>query len=142
MMLPRRTFVLAGGALLAAPPCARATPDEVAEAMKGVLGASAPREGRVKLEIPVMVENGNSVQLTIGVAEPTPRCTDLYLFAERNPRPWVLHAAFGPAAGNTVLTTRMRLATSQRVIAMARLEDGSFWTDSADLLVTLAACLE
>ena len=54
----------------------------------------------------------------------------------------MLHARFGPAAGRTQLATRMRLATSQTVIAVARLEDGTFWTDSVDLIVTLAACLE
>ena len=76
------------------------------------------------------------------MAEAEPRATDLYLFAEGNPLPRVLHARFGPAAGRTQLATRMRLATSQTVIAVARLEDGTFWTDSVDLIVTLAACLE
>ncbi len=141
-MIARRAFVLAGAALVAVPPVARATPEEVASIMKEILGGAAPKDGRVKLDIPAMVENGNAVGLTVGVEEATPRCTDLYVFAERNPLPRVLHATFGPAAGRTQLATRMRLATSQRVIALARLEDGSFWTDSVDLVVTLAACLE
>lgn len=142
MTLARRAFLLSGATLLAIPPAARATPDEVAAAIREIVGDAVPKPGRVKLDIPAMVENGNAVGLTIGVDEAAPRCTDLYLFAERNPLPRVLHAHFGPAAGRTGLATRMRLATSQRVVAIARLEDGAFVTDSVDLVVTLAACLE
>jgi len=141
-LIARRAFLLCGSALVALPPRAWATPDEVATAMREITGEAAAKPGRVKLDIPAMVENGNAVGLTVGVADAEPRCTDLYLVAERNPLPRVLHARFGPAAGRTELATRMRLATSQRVIALARLEDNSFWTDSVDLLVTLAACLE
>jgi len=140
--LGRRAFILAGTALFAVPHLARATPAEVAAAIKDVTAGAEPKPGRVKLDIPVMVENGNAVGLTVGVEQAEPRCTDLYVFAEGNPLPRVLHAQFGPAAGRTQLATRMRLATSQTVIAVARLEDGSFWTDSVDLIVTLAACLE
>ncbi|MBV8914588.1 MAG: sulfur oxidation protein SoxY [Acetobacteraceae bacterium] len=141
-MIARRAFILSGTALLAAPWAARATPAEVAAAIKEVTDGAALKPGRVKLDIPVMVENGNAVGVTVGVAQEEPRCTDLYLFAEGNPLPRVLHASFGPVAGRTELATRMRLATSQTVVAVARLEDGSFWTDSVDLIVTLAACLE
>lgn len=141
-MIARRTFWLAGATLVAIPGLARATPDEVAAAIRAITGDAQPQPGRVKLEIPAMVENGNSVSLTVGVEQAEPRCTDLYVFAERNPHPDVLHASFGPAAGRTQLVTRMRLADSQRVIALARLEDGTFWSDSVDLVVTLAACVE
>jgi len=138
----RRAFVLCGAALVAMPRPARATPEEVAAVIKEVTGGAELKPGRVKLDIPVMVENGNAVGLTAGVEAAEPRCTDLYLFAERNPLPRALHASFGPAAGRTELATRMRLATSQTVVAVARLEDGTFWTDGVDLIVTLAACLE
>ena len=142
MILRRRVFVLSGAALIAAPSIARATPDEVAAAINEITGGAVPGTGRVKLDIPAMVENGNAVGLTVGVERAEPRCTDLYVFAERNPLPRVLHARFGPASGRTELATRMRLATSQRVIALARLEDESVWIASVDLVVTLAACLE
>lgn len=139
----RRVFILTGSALVLAPWApARATPAEVAAAMQEVTGGARPQQGRVKLDIPVMVENGNAVGLTVDVEQDGPRATDLYVFAEGNPLPRVLHAHFGPAAGRTRLATRMRLATSQTVVAVARLEDGSLWTDSVDLIVTLAACLE
>lgn len=141
-MMSRRAFLVTGAALVAIPTRARATQDEVAAAIKAILGSATAKAGVVKLDIPAMVENGNAVSLTVGVEQQEPRCTDLYLFAERNPHPDVLHAHFGPAAGHTILSTRMRLATSQRVIAIARLEDATFWTDSVDLVVTLAACLE
>jgi sulfur-oxidizing protein SoxY len=138
----RRAFILSGAAVIAVPPIARATPAEVTAAIKDVTAGAELKPGRVKLDVPVMIENGNAVGVTLGVEQPDPRATDLYLFAEGNPLPRVLHARFGPAAGRTQLATRMRLATSQTVIAVARLEDGTFWTDSVDLIVTLAACLE
>jgi sulfur-oxidizing protein SoxY len=137
----RRAFVVGAG-VLAFAPSARATPKEVADAIREVTGGAETHQGRVKLDIPVMVENGNAVGVTVGVEQTEPRCTDLYLFAEGNPLPRVLHARFGPAAGRARLATRMRLATSQTVTALARIEDGTFWTDSVDLIVTLAACLE
>jgi sulfur-oxidizing protein SoxY len=140
--ITRRTFAVGAGAVMLVPCAARGTPAEVAAAIKDVTGGAEPKPGLVRLDIPVMVENGNAVGLTVGVEQAEPRCTDLYMFAEGNPLPRVLHARFGPAAGRTQLSTRMRLATSQTVIAVARLEDGSFWTDSVDLIVTLAACLE
>jgi sulfur-oxidizing protein SoxY len=64
------------------------------------------------------------------------------VFAEGNPLPRVLGLRFGPRAGAARFATRIRLATSQTVIAVAKLADGSCWRDSVDLLVTLAACVD
>jgi sulfur-oxidizing protein SoxY len=66
----------------------------------------------------------------------------IHLFAEGNPLPNVAHFHLGPRAGRPFVATRMRLATSQKVIAVAKLSDGSCWTDGADIVVTLAACIE
>lgn len=141
MMLPRRqVFVLTGAALVAAPWApARAAPDEVAALMEALTGGSAPQPGRVKLELPLLVENGNAVGMTVTGPEGT---SSLHVFAERNPNPEVITATFGPASARPRLATRIRLATSQTVVAVARCADGTFWTDSVDLIVTLAACLE
>jgi sulfur-oxidizing protein SoxY len=143
----RRFLVLAGAAgivPLAAQP-ARATPEEVAEKIREVVGEAEPRPGRVKLDLPVLVENGNAVAMTVSVDAPLAgpeRVVSLHVFAEGNPLPNVAHFHFGPRAGKAQVSTRIRLATSQTVIAVAKLADGSCWSDSIELLVTLAACLE
>ncbi len=145
-MIDRRAFVLSGAALAALPGApARATPADVADAIREITGAATLQTGRVKLDIPVMVENGNAVGLVVGVDEALPpeqRVLSLHVFAEGNPLPRVLHAYFGPAAARPRVATRIRLATSQTVTAVARLADGTCWTDSVDLIVVLAACLE
>ncbi len=91
------------------------------------------------------MENGNTVPMTVGVDGDYPaseRVDSLHVFAEGNPLPNVAHFHFGPAAGRPRVQTRIRLATSQTVIAIAMLADGSCWSDSVELLVTLAACLD
>jgi len=99
-------------------------------------------DGRVKLDIPVMVENGNSVGMTVSVDAPIAEVRSIDVFAEGNPLPHVLRVTFGSHAGAPRFATRIRLATSQTVIAVAKLADGSCWRDSVDLLVTLAACID
>ena len=66
----------------------------------------------------------------------------IHLFNEKNPQPNVANFHLGPRAGRASVSTRMRLADSQKVIAIAQLSDGSFWSESVDVIVTLAACLE
>lgn len=80
--------------------------------------------------------------MTVGVEDVSDRVTSISVFAERNPLPHVITASFGPRSGRPRLQTRIRLATSQTVIAVAKCEDGRCWSDSVDLLVTLAACIE
>ena len=145
-MTPRRRFLLGAAGLALLPPGpARATPEEVATAIAQLTGGKTPLPGRIKLDVPVMVENGNSVGLTVTAPPPgpgEPAIEAVHVFAEGNPLPHVLHVRFGPRAGRARVATRIRLATSQTVTAVARLSDGSFRSDSVDLLVTLAACLE
>jgi sulfur-oxidizing protein SoxY len=145
----RRFLVTTAGAGLALLPLpggpARATPEAVAAAMKAVVGDGELRRGKVKLDLPLMVENGNTVGLTVAVDAPLSgpdRVLGIHIFAEGNPLPNVAHFHFGPRAGLPRVQTRIRLATSQTVIAVARLADGSCWSDSVDLMVTLAACLD
>ncbi|MCW3473916.1 thiosulfate oxidation carrier protein SoxY [Limobrevibacterium gyesilva] len=151
LALGRRRFLVtsvgaAGIALMPAPwRPASATPVEVAALIKDLASGAPLQPGRVKLDLPLLVENGNSVTMTVGVAEvlpPAERVLSLHVFAEGNPLPNVAHFHFGPRSGRPRVSTRIRLATSQTVIAVAKLADGSCWTDSVELLVTLAACLE
>jgi sulfur-oxidizing protein SoxY len=141
----RRRFLLAGasGLLLPLPPgLARATPAQVAGLIAELAGDAELRDGRVKLDLPVMVENGNAVAMTVSVDAPAVQVRSIDVFAEGNPLPHVVQFRFGPRAGAARVATRIRLATSQTVIAVAKLADGSCWRDSVDLLVTLAACID
>ncbi len=149
----RREFVFraihvaagAGFVTLASPPSARATPDMLREAIDKLVGQSVVREGRVSLDIPPLVENGNTVPLTVTVESPmtdADHVAEIHIFNEKNPQPYVIAAYFGPRAGKAHFATRAKLSDSQKVVAIARMSDGSFWSDSADVIVTIAACVE
>ena len=137
----RRSLAGATVALLAWP-AARATPSLDA-ALADFTGGAPLREGRVSLDIAPLVENGNAVPVTIGVADAEPgQVRRLALFTERNPQPEVAVFTLGPLAGRAVVATRLRLATSQAVVAVAQMADGSCWQRRVQVVVTLAACVE
>ncbi|MDF2972983.1 MAG: sulfur oxidation protein SoxY [Microvirga sp.] len=143
-----RREILAAGvgalALIVARP-ARATPESMAGAIKAFIGEAEVREGRVTLEIPPLVENGNSVPLTVKVDSPmTPQdfVKAIAVFNERNPQPNVALFYLNPRAGRATVSTRIRLGDSQNIVAIAQLSDGTFWSDKAELIVTLPACVE
>jgi len=103
------------------------------------------QEGRVMLDIAPLVENGNAVPITVRVDSPmsaTDRVLEIVVFNQRNPQRDVVRFAFGAASGRAEGATRIRLATSQQLVALARLADGSQWSHRVDVIVTLAACIE
>ena len=145
----RRQFLgLAGGiAALSVVPLrpAAATPAMLATAIRNVVGDAKINTGRVKLDIPPLVENGNTVPMTVSVISPmTPddHVKSIHVFNEKNPQPNVGNYYLGPRAGRAQVSTRIRLADSQKITAIAQLSDGSFWQTSVDVVVTLAACTE
>jgi sulfur-oxidizing protein SoxY len=146
--MQRRSFLAMTGALALAPVVmatpARAVPADVKRAMAEFFGDQPMTKGRVKLEIPNLVENGNVVSVTLsadaGVG--SARIASLHLFADENPLPNVGNFYFGPRSGQPKISTRIRLATTQNVWLVGRAEDGSLWTDGVEVLVTLAACIE
>ena len=149
----RRGFLLgaaqlAGGVgLLCIYPCgeSRALPDMLQAAIKKVVGDAPLRKGRVTLGLPPMVENGNAVSVEVSVESPmtaSDHVKAIHVFNEKNPQPNVLSVRLGPHAGKARVSTRIRLATTQQVIAIAEMSDGSFWSDAADIFVALAACQE
>ena len=145
-MNSRRAF-LAGAAAITVVPwaSAEATPEAMAAAIKEVTGDAAVRPGRVKLDIPPLVENGNTVPLTVTVESPmTERdhVKAIHVFNEKNPQPHVFNAWLGPRNGKAVVATRIKLADAQKVVAIAETSKGEFWSASADVIVTIAACLE
>lgn len=122
------------------------TPTELAGAIAEFTGnATVQRGGRVKLDLPPLVENGNSVSVTVRADSPMTEqdhVRAIAIFTEQNPQPNVITVRLGPRAGRAFVNTRMRLATSQKVVAVAGFSDGSFWSDQIEVIVTLAACVE
>lgn len=124
---------------------ATATPASMQAAIRKVVGAGKVTVGRVRLDIPPLSENGNSVTCSITVESPmTPAnyVKAIHLFNEMNPQPNSISAHLGPRAGRARISTRIRLSDTQTVIAIAELSDGTFWSHSANVIVTLGACLE
>ena len=142
----REALAVGAGAaaiLLARPAAAAADPMEAA--IQAFAGEVQVKPGKVKLDLPPLVENGNSVPVTVSVEHPVTASDfvkSIAIFNEKNPQPNVATFQLGPRAGRASVQTRMRLATSQKVMAVAELSDGTFWSDSADVIVTLAACVE
>jgi sulfur-oxidizing protein SoxY len=144
----RRFLTVVGGLgvaqLLAIRPSG-ATPASMAAAIRRVVGEADVRDGKVGIEAPPLVENGNSVSITVAVDSPmtaADHVKGIHIFNEKNPQPNVASFHFGPRAGRASVSTRIRLADSQKVVAIAELSDGSFWSASLDLIVTIAACIE
>ena len=130
---------------LANPLLAFAKKEEADEAIKKITGGAAIREGRVTLTIPPLVENGNLVVLKVSVDSPMTAndyVKTIHVIAEGNPLPNIFTVYLTPRSGTANITTRVRLADSQKVWAIAQMSNGSFWQGSAETLVTLSACTE
>lgn len=145
----RRQFLtLGGGAAVVAMVGLRpvqATPDMMKAAIRDVVKGATVRAGRVRLDVPPLVENGNTVPLTVSVTSPmtaADHVVSIHVFNEKNPQPNVGNFYLGPRAGRGQISTRIRLADTQTLTAIAKLSDGSFWSVTADVVVTLAACTE
>ena len=140
--IPRRRVLLTAAAIALPPAAAVATPAQVTRLIHDLCGEAVPREGMVKLDLPLLVENGNTVAMTVSVDAPPGAVDSIHVFAEGNPLPEVARFYFGPRAGSPRVSTRIRLATSQQLVAVAKMSDGSCWSKKVDVLVTLAACVE
>ena len=147
--LSRRMYMSALGLLglstWMAPSLTMAKKPDAMEAIAKIAGSNTIRDGRVKLVIPPLVESGNLVVLKLSIESPMTAndyVKAVHVIAEENPSPNIFTAYFTPRSGRAELTTRVRLADSQRVWAIAQMSDGSFWQGYADTLVTLSACTE
>ena len=146
--LSRRSLLAGAVGILVLPlgSAADAAPEDMAEAMAEALGKDAPiKPGRIKIELPQLAENGNSVPLKIAVESPmsaADHVKTIFIFSERNPVPNVVRFHLGPRSGVARVQTSIRLAGTQRITAVARMSDGSLWSGGADVIVTQAACLD
>ena len=119
-------------------------PDTQTAILAFTKGAPVSR-GKIKLDITPLVENGNSVAMAVDVDHPMTEAayvSAIAVFNEKNPQPEVAVFHLNPRSGTAKVATRIRLATSQHITAIARLSDGSFWSDQIEVIVTIAACTE
>jgi sulfur-oxidizing protein SoxY len=148
----RRRFLLltatAAGSLGAAsllPTRGHATTEAMDGAIREAVGNGKLQTGKVKIDLPPIVENGNAVPLAVSAESPMTEADHvkkIHVFNEKNPQPQVAVFHFGPRSGRAAAATRIRLADTQKVTAIAEMSDGSFWEASMDVVVTLAACIE
>jgi sulfur-oxidizing protein SoxY len=119
--------------------------NKMPDVIRKLVGTRKLNKGKVKLDVPPLVENGHLVPLAVSVDSPMTAADHvkaIHVLTERNPLPEMVTFRFGPRAGRARVATRVRLADTQNVVAIAELSDGSFWSDSTHVIVTLAACLE
>jgi len=151
--LSRRPFVLLaatslgalGAGALLRPGDANATAEAMEAAIGQVVGERKPQDGRVKLDLPPIVENGNAVPLAVSVESPMTEADHvktIHIFNEKNPQPQVAVFHLGSRSGRATVSTRVRLADTQKIVVIAEMSDGSLWSDSMEVIVTLAACIE
>ena len=113
----------------------------MAVALRPVFGDKPIKPGKVQLKVPVVAENGSSVQVSVGMDGPEmPK--RMVMVATANPQPLATEIRFGPRAARAEVTTRLRLARSQTIVAVAEMPDGTVWATSADVTITSGACIE
>jgi sulfur-oxidizing protein SoxY len=151
-MTSRRQFLVIACSAAAMPAAAQLPPNIIAQrrealeaAIRKVVGGAQVQKGRVKLDLPPLIDNGNAVPVSVSVETPmTPsdHVRAIHIFTEKNPQPNVIGVRLGPRAGRAHISTRARIADTGIVTAIAQMSDGSFWSDSVSVVVTLSACLE
>ncbi len=143
----RRTAIvsLAAGAVLAMTSGIRAETADMEAAIRSFTKGGLIQTGKVKIDISPLVENGNSVSCGVGVDSPMTAANfvrRIALFNEKNPQPDIAVFHLNPRCGEARVDTRIRLATTQHLVAIAEMNDGSLWSDRIEVIVTIAACLE
>jgi sulfur-oxidizing protein SoxY len=125
------------------PHSAHAAKNDAEELIKKFTGGKAATEGRIRLDLPEIAENGNTVPMTVAVESLMTEqsyVSDVLIVADGNPRGGIAHFHFSPASGVAEANTRIRLAETQNVIAVAKMNDGSFFTASKPVKVTIGGC--
>jgi len=143
--MKRRDFLAGAAGALAFPGTALAQADTLDPHVRALADGAPVRKGKVTLVLPQLADNGNSVPIRITVDSPmtaADHVKSIHLYSERNPVPNMANFYLGLRAGKAEIDSRVRLAGSQRVTAVAKLSDGSFWYDAAPIVVTLSACLD
>jgi sulfur-oxidizing protein SoxY len=148
LLQPDRRMVLvtlAGAAAFANIDSANAETADMEAAIKAFTKGAPVATGKVKIDISPLVENGNSASMGVFVDHPQTAqafVRRIAVFNEKNPNPEVAVFHLNPRSGSSRVDTRIRLATTQHLAAVAELSDGSFWSDRREVIITIAACLE
>jgi sulfur-oxidizing protein SoxY len=132
-----------GMAAALAPHWAQAKPEDVAAAIKKLYGDKKIDEGKIKLEMPQIAENGNVVPMTVTVDSPMTESDyvkALHVFAEGNPLPHIATVYFTPLSGKAIFSTRIRMATTQNIVAVAETSKGELYTAKTEVKVTIGGC--
>ena len=111
--------------------------------IKAFTGGKQATEAKVKLDLPEIAENGNTVPMTVTVDSPMTEqshVTEVLVLADGNPNAGVATFHFSPASGVAEANTRIRLATTQNIIAVAKMNDGSFVMAAKQVKVTIGGC--
>jgi sulfur-oxidizing protein SoxY len=139
----RMLCTLAAGACVLLVRPAQATPEDLAAAIRELFGERPIRPGRVHLEVPRLAENGNIVPVTVTVESPMTEqdyVKSIHLFAPDNPQPRILDASLSPRNGRARVSTRVRVAISQHLHAIAVMSDDSLWSAAVEVEVTVGGC--
>ena len=143
----RQVLGVSAGALAAAALGTTVSPaaaaNDSADLIKKFTGGKTPVEGKVKLDLPEIAENGNTVPLTVSVESPMTEqsyVSDVLIVADGNPNGGMVTFHFSPASGVAEANTRVRLAATQNITAVARMNDGSFFTATRQVKVTIGGC--
>lgn len=143
--MKRRRFLAGIGAALAAPAVAQTASEDVSALLAALPGGAGARRGRVKIDLPVLADNGNAVPVKVTVQSPmtaSDHVKTIRLLSERNPVRDMATFHVGPRMGRAEIASRIRLAGSQRIVAVAEMSDGSLWYDAAPVAVTASACMD
>jgi sulfur-oxidizing protein SoxY len=146
MTVARRSVLMLGVGALAFGAGARVpafAANDSDDLIKKFTGGKAATEGRVRLDLPEIAENGNTVPMTVSVESPMTEqsyVSDVLVVADGNPRGGIVTFHFSPASGMAEANTRIRLAGTQNVIAVAKMNDGSFFKASKQVKVTIGGC--
>ena len=139
----RALQALAASACLLIVRPASATPERLVAALREQFGARDIVRARVTLKLPVLAESGNVVPVTVSVDSPmseVDHVTEIHLFAEKNRLPRILSVNIGPWNGKAEVQSRIRLADSQQVLAVAVMNDGALFSDAKQVEVTYSSC--
>src|SRR6185503_16087055 len=143
LIITRREVLKTSGAVAlgAALPGQADALGQMETAIRRVVGGAEIRKSKVTLDLPPLVENGNTVPMKVTVDSrmtKTDYVKAIHVFNEKNPQPNVISAQLGPRCGKAVVSARIRLADTQKLTAIAEMSDGSYWSDTQEVIVTLA----
>jgi sulfur-oxidizing protein SoxY len=120
-------------------------PQDIKPLVQQLTNGAAVEEGGIEVKLPQIAENGNSVPMQVKVDHPMAPANfvaAVHIIAERNPRPLVASFHLKPESGRAEISTRVRLAGTQKVTVLAGMSDGRFRMTQTEVLVTSAACLD